>query len=212
MTSAGIERVPDLLRMEAILGTGPVELSTARVMGTMITAIYRPNWVEWRRRGRDDDPALRRMSVLDALLAVPLGVPIDRSALSARVSRALRQVTKRSVAWADDSVTRLVTVPLEPELVVVRGHQWNSGLRRASAFSTYCRRLVLWTGRTDQLSAIAAEADFYGVGLAIPSEFGLALVVAPAPAKDSATTPASWWLAEELFAQSNRRHGLPGVK
>ena len=101
MTSAGIERVPDLLRMEAILGTGPVELSTARVMGTMITAIYRPNWVEWRRRGRDDDPALRRMSVLDALLAVPLGVPIDRSALSARVSRALRQVTKRSLIEMD---------------------------------------------------------------------------------------------------------------
>lgn len=172
----------------------------AHLLGSHVTAVFNIEPAEQARRSAASaDAALLRMDVLDALLAVPFGVPRSTSALPVRVKNRLRRASAASVSWQADTVTRLAAPPLTPDLVILAARRWRSGNLRAAAFATYCRRLVVLDGDQGDVRAHAAEADFYGTGLAVRVGNTVELVVAPAEANGLELNAATWLFAETIW-------------
>ncbi|MEV5750626.1 hypothetical protein AB0L00_22630 [Actinoallomurus sp. NPDC052308] len=173
-------------------------LADVRMRGVEVTMAYVPDEAERRRRAAAGLTGVTRVDLLDVLLGLPAGATVPWPALSAKERRAVRELPPGCAELTPTGVVRLLRRPLRPELAIVRAASWRAGLDRAGRFGAYCARLVVLPGVPADLGQARAEADYWGVGLALGTE----VVVPPERFGSRAHTPAGWAFAEELHLRT----------
>jgi|SRR5215470_3825588 len=183
------------------VATENVGVGWVHMFGTGAWIAYRRDDVEWCRRG-DSSPILA-LDVLDTLMTLPAGLEVPVAAVARADRRLLRGLPPGSLDWSATTVTRLVVPALTPLLAVVRSTGWLDGLRAASRFAAYCRRLVIVPAVPAERGTALAQAAVYGIGVAVADEAGdPQIVVEPEPLPpDWQPTPAFWWFTEEVYRQ-----------
>ncbi len=178
----------------------------ARVSGARADAVVAVNAAEHARRAAAGLGAVPDVSVLQALMCLPLHAEIPVADLGDVVRRLLGKAPAGCIDWLDGGsrVRRLYTPAATVPLVVVRGATWRPALRRAAAFEPFATRVVLLTRPPRRVADIAWEADVDGAGLWITHPGGRAgeieEIVAPAPWVERYVKPAGWRFAEYAYA------------
>src|SRR2546421_201637 len=75
----------------------------------------------------------------------------------------------------------------------------SKGLRAASRFAMYCRRLLVIPELPPNQEVALAEASFYGIGVALRRNGTVTMVLEPEPFTDWQPTAAWWWFTEEVY-------------
>ncbi|SEE34499.1 hypothetical protein SAMN05428938_7932 [Streptomyces sp. KS_5] len=182
----------------ALLEAG-AQTQVATLQGTEALFFYRLDSAEHARRRQAAAARMDRMPALEALLALPVGIPVPLTALDPDQRRAVRALPAGCVDRDRTSVTRRAVRPARVDLAVVRAAGWRQGLRDAGRFAPFCRRAMLLTRRPSHLDEALAEADFYGIGVFLAAEDGVEMVLEPAPYRPLRHTAAAWCFVEELY-------------
>src|SRR5262245_2278724 len=134
------------------------------LLGTPVTAWVRPNPEEHSRRatlglGAVTDPAL-----LDLLLGLPLGIPVDDPVAWIETADQQQGIVGR--APDGRTVTRHLDMPLHIEAVIVSAASGRDlrAVQDASLFASFSRRWVA-TARRHVPDVTVLEAKLFGVGL-----------------------------------------------
>jgi len=179
----------------ALVRAVPVNL-----LGTPVTAWVALNAAEHRRReaiglGAVTDPAL-----LDQLLNLPLGIPVDDPVAWAETAAQPDGVIRRRPDGR--TVTRQLDSPLYIEAVVVAAAPGGDlrAVQDASLFASYCHRWVA-AARPAVAEAAVLEAKLCGVGLLGRS--GEVLLRAGAPV-DPITDGWTWTMREKAYRRMLR--------
>jgi hypothetical protein len=144
--------------------------------------------------------AVTDLAVLDALLALPLGMPVSASSLSARLRALLRKAPVGAVRYEQTDVVRLAYAPLQVrrvEVTVLRS--WRTALRRASQFSQYTQRVLVLDSVPRDVDDLTLQASFYGVGVVLGEQPEREQLVASQPFVVRRHSPARWAFAEECY-------------
>lgn len=159
--------------------------------------------VEHARRVAVGSGAITDLSVLHALMNLPLGQPVPIKDLARVTRNLLEQAPAGALDWPilSGTVLRLADQPVRVPLVVVRAGTWHAGLRRAGAFAPFAKRGVVLPQRPRRLDEYALEADYWGVGLWVTSRGGeLEQIVPPEPWIQRYAKPAQWRFLENAYA------------
>jgi hypothetical protein len=171
------------------------------VLGLWAGMLYDADEAELRRRARAGLGAVTRLDLLDLLMGLPQGVPVQRSALSARESRLLRQLPAGCVEMEPGWVTRRIVPPLTVGLAVVVARDWRRGLGGASRLTSFCTTILAIPRLPEDRDHMLVEASYYGVGIAVATAPGPEIIAEPAPFVRHFHKPAAWWFAEEIYSQ-----------
>jgi hypothetical protein len=175
----------------------------ARVTGAVADAIIELDVDEHARRTASGLWGVEDLALLDALLCLPFGACVPAGDIGAARAAAIERAPVGCVEWSDDhtSVRRVLTPVANVTLVVVHGATWRNGLRRASAFEPFARRVVL-LGHLSQLpEAGPLEADALGIGVwARDADGSITELVKPAPWRQRYVKPAGWRFRERAYA------------
>jgi hypothetical protein len=179
------------------------QLRTGRVqvLGVRAWVAAAVNDAEWQRRERAGLGGLTGLDVLDGLLGLPLNVPIPVQALTGRERRLVQRLSPGVVDQHDGVLVRRAEPVLEVVLAVVFARAWAAGLVRASAFASYCPRLMVLPSRPADEALVCAQASYYGVGISVAAGNDYLMLVAPEPVAERRVTAAGWWFAEEVYQQ-----------
>jgi hypothetical protein len=175
----------------------------ARASGVRADAVVAVDVAEHARRAEAGLGAVPDLSVLHALMCLPLHAAVPVADLGDVVRRLLSKAPPGCVDWLDDrtQVRRCFVPAASAPLVVVRGATWRPALRRAAAFEPFATRIVLLTRPPRRVADIAWEADVDGAGLWITHPSGeIEEIVAPAPFVQRYVKPAGWRFAEHAYA------------
>jgi hypothetical protein len=177
------------------------------LLGTPVTAWVRPNPAEHCRRaalglGAVTDPAL-----LDLLLSLPLGIPVDDPVAWTETANQQPGIVGR--ASDGRTVTRQLEMPLHIEAVVVSATPGRDlrAVQDASLFASCSRRWVA-TARRHVAEVTVLEAKLFGVGLMRQS--GQILLDAEPPI-DPVTDCWTWLLRERTYRRMLRQRPGPAV-
>lgn len=126
------------------VGVGGLHLvpGGALASGTRADAVMALDTHEAKRRGDESLESVPSLAMLDVLLGLPLGCPIDVEDLTEHEVRMLRTAPHGCVEFTDTTVTRRLQVPTTVVAAVVRGTRWRTSLLRAAAFSAFTQRIV----------------------------------------------------------------------
>jgi len=174
----------------------------ARASGVRADAVVTVNTAEHARRAEPGLAAVPDLSVLHALMCLPMHAAVPVADLGDVVRRLLGKAPSGCVDWLDDRtrVRRCFVPAASVSLVVVRGATWRPALRRAAAFEPFAARVVLLTRPPRRIADIAWEADVDGAGLWIIHPGGeIEEIVAPAPYVQHYVKPAKWRFAEHAY-------------
>lgn len=172
-----------------------------RLWGSDTLLFRRLDQREHDRRHAAAAGRLDRIGPLEALMALPVGIPVPLRSLDQRLRKAVRALPVGAAEVADGSVTRLAVRPMRAELAVVRARSWRDGLEAAGRFAPVCRRAMLLERETKGLDQLQVEAAYYGIGVLMPREQGLEMVVEPALYRPARHTAAAWLFVEEIYQQ-----------
>jgi hypothetical protein len=173
--------------------------SSLRLWGADALFFYRVDGTEHARRVDAGAERLDRFGPLDTLMALPVGVAVPRDAMDPSLRTAVRALPRGAATVDSNAVTRLAVRPIRIELIVVRAPSWRRGLKLASQFAPYSRRAMLLERPRGALDEVLMEAAFYGVGVLVPGEEGLQMVVNPEAYRPERYTPAGWLFVEEMY-------------
>ncbi|WP_420158091.1 hypothetical protein [Nocardiopsis sp. CNT-189] len=182
-------------------GTGCAGL---RVFGVSAWLFHRPDRAELRRRREAGQPPILRLGALEALMGLPLGEPVPEASLAGRERALLRTAPPGAVARDAGRVVRLAAVPLRVELAVATGPTWRAALARAARFAPFCARVALADRPPRDAASAAAEADYYGVGLAVRDGSETVPLVPPEPFRPRRHSALKWKFAERVLAAEER--------
>lgn len=178
---------------------------TVPMLGVTAAIDYRVDAAEVARRRRAGCGAITDLAVLDALMGLPVRIPITTTDLTDRERRILRRAPAGALACTDERTTRLAVPPVSVELAVVRARDWRKGLARAGRFAPFCARAIHLPTRPADYDDAAMQAGFFGIGIFIGPRNNPHHIVEPAPHIRHRHTPAQWQFAEEVYQQI----GLP---
>ncbi|MGI5126258.1 hypothetical protein ACQEVB_05520 [Pseudonocardia sp. CA-107938] len=194
-------------------GLTPGELAAAavpgaaRVVGVSADAVVSVDATEHARRIAAGLGPVLDVSVLQALMHLPLHAEVSTEDLGEVNLRLLGKAPTGCVDWLDGGsrVRRRYTPAAAVSLVVVRGATWRPALRRAATFEPFAARTVLLTRPPRRVTDIAWEADVDGTGLWIvcPGRDHCGEIdeaVTPAPYVSRYLKPAKWQFAEHAYA------------
>ncbi|MFJ9846858.1 hypothetical protein ACIRYZ_41785 [Kitasatospora sp. NPDC101155] len=168
------------------------------VLGTRALLLHRVDETEHRRRQATDAERLDRISALECLLSLPVGLPLPAGSLPEQAE--VRNLPRGAVEWNTDLVTRRAVRPLTIDLAVVRAADRRTGLERAGRFAPFCRRAVLLDeDPRARLDETVAEAAFYGIGVLVNEPNGVRMALEPEPYRPQRHTAAAWHFVEELY-------------
>lgn len=171
---------------------------SAFASGTRADALMALGTHEAARRADASLKSLTSLAMLDVLLGLPLGCPINVEDLTEHEERMLRAAPYGCVAFTDTLVTRKLQVPTTVVAALVRGTRWRRTLRRAAAFSAFSQRIVVV--QSPPSVAATLEAQFVGVGIWVetaPGSFEEHL--APEPFVPRYFKAAGWRFAEHAY-------------
>lgn len=187
------------------MSTATAHTARLTLLGCAATVHYRFTDEHHRRLTcQDPPPALTLPGVLDALLNLPMGCPLEAGNLTGREHRMLAQAPAWSLERGAGTVTRRADVPLHLDLVTVHGPTPAPALAHASKFAPFAAR----TAVIDRLPGGAArtriltEADFYGIGVATGDG---TVHLPPAPYRPVRHTPARWGFYEYVYRKLTRK-------
>jgi hypothetical protein len=175
------------------------------LMGSQALIFYRPDDGECARRLRTSAARLDNLGVLQTLLELPVGLPVERAMLSPRLQAGIRRLPAGAADLDRRQVVRRAVRPLVVDLAVVRATTagWRDGLRRASRFAPFCRRALFLDAFPTAREDLLMEAAFYGVGVLVRTgaEEGTVMALEPRPYRPQRHTPAAWCFTEEIHQQ-----------
>ncbi|RPE27239.1 hypothetical protein [Kitasatospora cineracea] len=141
-----------------------------------------------------------RIEETDLLLALPHGYPIPLERLTRAQQRRARFLAPCAVHIDTQAgtATRLAVRPATVHLALVEGNLTRHTISEASAYAPFCTRAVL-APRPPRDPGLLAEADFYGIGVAIGSGTGHEVLVPPKPWTRHRHSPAGWAFEEAAY-------------
>ena len=177
----------------------------AEVSGGRGDAVVRLDLVEHHRRRAAGLGAVTDLSVLNALMNLPLNAAVPCADLGPSTRTLLDRAPAGCLQWPQggQQVRRLVRPVARIPLVIVPAKTWRPGLRRAAAFEPFATRVVLLAQapRRGGVESIAWEADVAGVGLWITIPDGPPQeIVAPQRWVEHYVKPAGWRFTERAYA------------
>ncbi|MEU4419287.1 hypothetical protein AB0F81_01575 [Actinoplanes sp. NPDC024001] len=181
-----------------------IGISRVRMFGVRGWVAYRPDQEQLRVRQEHGIVPVLALDLLDTLMGLPLGQPIAVQSVAPAGRRRLRRLPDGAVAWSSATVTRRIAPPVTPVLAMVQATDWAKGLRAASRFAMYCRRLLVVSELPTDADVALAEASFYGIGVAVRDRETVTMVLEPEMLTDWQPTPAWWWFTEEVFRGAER--------
>ncbi len=173
--------------------------SAARVAGAVGDALMQVDGEEHRRRLGAGLGAVTSIGLLDRLLNLPLGEWVRSRDLRSDDAQSLRLAPVGVVELSERGVRRTLAPPGTVQLVVVRASSWRTGLRRASAFAPFGRRVLLLEGEHRNLSQVIWEADVLGVGVWLRASTHTEELLQPAPWRQHYVKAAGWRFRERAY-------------
>lgn len=184
------------------LASGMVDLIAggAVTAGAVGDAVVVRDDAEQDRRRQVGLGAVTSLWLLDAVMSLPLGMPVRISDISRTPWDDLRIAPTGVVAIDDGWVTRLLSPPLTVVAAVVRGTGWRRPLQRVGQFSPFAQRLIV----LDKIPPprLMWEAQVAGVGVWTVEEGQPVELCAPEPFKRRYWKPAGWRFTERAYAAS----------
>jgi hypothetical protein len=176
-----------------------INVARVRLFGARGWVAYRPDHDQQRLRQTHPIGPVFGLDLLDTLMGLPLGLPVPLHTVSRADQRRLRRLPHGAVTWSGSTVTRQLAPPVVPLLAMVYGTDWSNGLRAASRFAMYCRRLLVIPELPPNNEVALAEASFYGIGIGLRRNGTVTVVLEPEPFPDWQPTAAWWWFTEEVY-------------
>lgn len=178
-----------------------LEVACVRLFETSAWMLYRRDIAEHQRRQRRSLGALDDMGLLDMLMDLPSGLPVDVQSLHEAERRRIRGLPQGVVECSQASVVRLAVPPVSPVLVMVTSTDWDRGLERASRFASYCPRMLVTRRLPPTADVALSEASWYGIGVVAGEPGALETYVEAEPLEDWQPTPAWWQFCERVYGQ-----------
>jgi hypothetical protein len=175
--------------------------TVVRMFGTAAGVAYRLDHAEVARRREHQLGALTDLDVLDALMGLPVGMPVEQSSLTKAERALVDRLPAGVVEHRGEQLVRLAAAPLSVQSAVVAARNWKTGLKQAGRFAPFCVRAILLPAVPADVSELQTQASFFGVGVGVSVEGQMQLLVEPAPYEQTRHTPAQWWFAEEAYRQ-----------
>lgn len=159
--------------------------------------VYSLDEIEVARRRAVGLGAIADRAVLDALMSLPIGMPVPVASLSDRDARLVRRAPRGAVEVRAGVVTRRAVSPVVPHLATVPAKAWRLGLVKAGRFAPFCSRSMRLERRPRDAEDAFMQASFWGVGIVLPE----GEMVTPEPHVRHRHTAAYWWFSEQLYRQ-----------
>lgn len=172
-------------------------LHPARMFGVQAWWSVTLHPTEQARRGKTQLRCLRRLSVVDVLLSLPIGCSVAEDSLTAREQRILAGLPQSVIERTGGAVVRRARPPLQVDHALVSARNFRRGLEAASTFSMYSAHSMVLADGTEFAATDLAEAGYYGVGVYMAGD-RLTELVAPERLPVWPETAASWVFSEQL--------------
>jgi len=169
------------------------------VMGVGALVRYRLNEQEVARRKTSRLKAISSPDVLNLLLDLPLGLPVPVKSLARWERLALRAAPTGAFSIEKGQVTREAVAPIAVDLAIVPARTWRAGLHAAGRFAPFCARVIALSTAPKDLDVLNAQADFYGIGVAVADQ--PELLVLPEAHRRNRFTVAGWQFLEAVYQQ-----------
>ncbi len=183
------------------LPPGEARAKFVSVMGTSALVRYRFEDQEVARRKASYLKAISSPDVLNLLLDLPLGLPVPVKSLTRWERLALRAAPTGAVSIANGEVTRQAVAPITVDLAIVPARSWRAGLHAAGRFAPFCARVIVLGSPPRDFDALRAQADFYGIGVAVADHAEPQLIVMPEAFRRNRFTAAGWQFLEGVYQQ-----------
>jgi hypothetical protein len=195
---------PSSLQSLSMVGRG------ARAAGSVADALVVHDAAEQLRRKEFALGAVTSLALLDAMLNLPVGVPVHRDDLAPRVREVVQRAPVGAVVWEGVWVHRLLVPPLTVVAALVRADPWRRALRRVGRFTPFAQRVIL----VDRVPApeLIWEANVAGVGVWVVAAGKTRELCAPELFVRRYWKAAGWRFAENAYAArltSTPRPDLP---
>lgn len=169
------------------------------VADRFVNVVGRVDAEELGRRQLERVDPVRDFDVLRELARLPFGYGIKADDLDPFSVTLLRTLPAGIVEWDHETVTRVWKPALSMTGFFVVTGDWRRGLRRVSLFAADAPRALVYTG-SSRLSGVVEKADVVGVGVGVPSENGVSILLEPDRSLARADI-AQWALSEELLSK-----------
>lgn len=195
----------EVLRSVSMKASAAADTSTLHVSAstrhTQAVLQMDPVLDEIERRAEAGIGGILDERLLEALLVLPVDIPVPAEALDADTQRELSAAPPGCVDFVGHTVVRRAVSPIRVLSAGVCAATWSDGLRQAGQFASYCERYAVLTGPAEDIDHAAMEANFYGIGLATLTRGSESLrwIVRPASFRATRETVASWHFAESAF-------------
>ena len=176
--------------------------------GARADALVEIDTGEVARRAAAGARHVQSLTVLDALINLPLLCPVPLDGLDERNLRVLMAAPPGCVEVDHEraSITRTLRVPVTVAAAMVSGLRWREALTRAAAFTPLSQRVVVLPQAPDEL--VVWEAQVTGVGIWVESADGpCTVVIDPEPFVPRYFKAAGWRFAERAFQGLGRPLG-----
>ncbi|WP_157982508.1 hypothetical protein [Nocardiopsis sp. FIRDI 009] len=176
-----------------------------RFRGIDAVAVCQPDDEQRRLRAAQDRTLVSRLGVFEVLQTLPLGAWIPVDSLTARERAILPAVPRWALQRRNRHVLRLADVPVDLELVVVPGENWQDALDRARHLGPAARRMAVCDSAPGDPVPALLEADYHCVGLAVVDGSRPRTLVEPPPRSSDAVAALRWRLAEHVYMALRER-------
>jgi hypothetical protein len=182
--------------------TREVTVTRMTVRSTPVWMAYRPDRREWGRREACGLGPVVAWDLLDTLMDFPAGMAVPAASLDGAVRRRLTAAPPGVVRFGPEGVTRTIVPAVIPLLAIITARDWRTGLKSASRFANYCRRLIVAPDLGESSAGALAAARLRGTGVAIGRADQAQVLLEPRPVPDWEPTPAWWRFCEEIYGQA----------
>jgi hypothetical protein len=184
--------------------THEVAVTRMTVRRTQVWMTYRPDQREWRRREAYGLGPVVAWDLLDTLMDFPADMAVPIASLDPPVRRRLAAAPQGVVRFGQEGMTRTIVPAVTPLLAIITTRDWRNGLKSASRFANYCRRLIMAPDLGEGSEDVLAAAQLQGTGVAIGRAGQAQVLLEPRPVPDWEPTPAWWRFCEEIYGQAAR--------
>jgi hypothetical protein len=182
------------------LGMAGVTRGAVSLAGARADAVVRVDANEHARRRAAGVTAVTSLSVLGALLTLPVHEKVRLADLSRRQRKLVERAGPGLVEIDEWSVTRRLVPAASVPLVVVRRLGWRQALAAAAEFSMLLPTVVLLDREPGDWRSRAWEADLAGVGVLLRCGAEVETLLRPrSDYPPMAVRPARWRLLEYAY-------------
>lgn len=175
--------------------------AAVRMFGSAAGVAFQRDAVEIARRAAVGLGSIAQRDVLDALMNLPMGLPVAVGELTDRERRLLRRAPRGAVEEDAGHILRHAVAPISVRFAMIAARSWREGLVKAGRFAPFCARSMLLPAAPADLDDARMQASFYGIGIYVFAFGRLETLADPEPYVRRRHSSAQWWFAEEIYRQ-----------